>query len=122
MAKDFSNELRLMVTGSRYAAFPAWFAITYSIAYLIAVTGNLALFTYHPALGEFGLWVEDSRDGPAMYWYGWLATAGLSAAIISLSGCQLPHLAARVRPALSWGIPIVAMLAFVWILRGYFLR
>ena len=27
-------------------------------------------------VGEWGLGVEKPRDGPAMYWYGWLATSG----------------------------------------------
>ena len=62
-----------------FPVFAIVFAVAYAVAYAISVHNNYALFTYHPALNEFGVGVQKPKDGPAMYWYGWLATAGIVA-------------------------------------------
>lgn len=97
------------------------FTAAFAVIYLTAVEKNLALFTYHPRIGEWGLWAEPPRSGPAMYWYGWLATSFIGAAAISLA--SLP-LTARYRAPgwIGWGIPLVVMGAFVYFLRVFFLR
>ena len=59
-----------------FPAFAIVFAVVFAVVYVIAVEENYALFTYHPAIGEFGAGVQQPKDGPAMYWYGWLATSG----------------------------------------------
>ena len=111
------------LTTARVAAFGIVFAVVYALAYLLAVEKNWALVTYHPQLVEFGLGVEKSREGPAMYWFGWLATAGIIASIAGVLAALLPERATRfLRPALTWLVPLCAMLAFGWLLRGFFLR
>ena len=110
-----------MADSSRYAVLPALFTIAFAITYAIAVDHNLALFTYHPALGEWGLGVQAPRDGPAMYWYGWLATSGLTALSVGLAGCFVPRPAPRLPNHWVWVVPIGALLFFVWLLRGFFL-
>jgi hypothetical protein len=108
---------------ARVAAFAVVFAVVYALAYLAAVENNWALVTYHPQLGEFGLGVEKAREGPAMYWFGWLITAGIIAALAGIVAALLPERATRfLRPALTWVVPLCAMLAFAWLLRTYFLR
>jgi hypothetical protein len=105
-------------------AFPAFaivFAVVYSLTYALAVWKNYALFTYHPALNEFGIGVEKPKDGPAMYWYGWMATAGIVASLAGVAAALVPA-ARRLSPALAWIVPLGAMLFFAWLLRGYFLR
>lgn len=105
-------------------AFPVFaivFAVVYPLAYALAVWKNYALFTYHPALNEFALGVEKSRDGPAMYWYGWMATAGIAATFAGVGAALIPA-ARRLPPALAWVVPLGTMLFFAWLLRGYFLR
>ncbi len=111
-----------MAEPSRYSAFPAAFTIAFAIAYAIAVDRNLALFTYHPALGEWGLGVQAPVDGPAMYWYGWLATAGLTAVVTGLAACLVPHRAPRFLNHWVWVVPVGALLFFAWLLRGFFFR
>ena len=101
--------------------FTIVFAVVYSLAYVLAVYKNYALFTYHPALNEFGIGVEKSKDGPAMYWYGWMATAGIAASAAGALACLVPA-ARRIWPGLAWLVPLCAMLFFVGLLRGYFLR
>ena len=102
-------------------AFPIVFAVVYAITYALAVYKNYALFTYHPALNEFGIGVEKPKDGPAMYWYGWMATSGLVAFVAGVVASLIPA-ARRLSLGLAWLVPLGAMLFFAWLLRGYFLR
>jgi hypothetical protein len=100
------------------------FAIAFAVLYLLCVEFNWALFTYHPALEEFGLLAQAPKDGPAMYWYGWLATSALGAIVITALAAWLPGSWAKTTAGanLSWAIPLVVMMAFFYILRRYFLR
>ena len=99
------------------------FAVVYTIAYVIAVWKNYALFTYHPAINEITLGVRKPFDGPAMYWYGWMATAGIAAFGACLLACMVPErLSSRVWSGWSWVIPLGVLLIFAWLLRNYFLR
>jgi hypothetical protein len=106
-----------------FPLFAIVFAAAYAILYVLAVEYNWALFTYHPALEEFGLLVEKPREGPAMYWYGWIATAALGAFVIAAIVSWIPEsLSKRVWPGWSWAIPAAMMAFVVYVLRGYFLR
>ena len=111
------------MNGNRAPVFVIVFAAVYTVVYLIAVQKNYALFTYHPALEQFGLLVEKPRAGPAMYWYGWIATAGLTAVAVALAACSVPgSLVKRLWPGWAWSIPIAVMVTFAYMLKGYFLR
>jgi hypothetical protein len=106
-----------------FPVFATVFAAAYAVAYVIAVQQNLALFTYHPALNELGAGVQKAKDGPAMYWYGWMATAGIAASIAGLLARWLPEsLSSRLRSGWSWLVPLGAMVFFCYLLRAYFLR
>lgn len=106
------------------ATFVIVFAAGFAVLYLLAVENNWALFTYHPALEQFGLGVEARKDGPAMYWYGWLATAGFGAALCAGLAALLHRgdLTKRIGGYLSCGVPLLVMAAFVYVLRRFFLR
>lgn len=107
----------------RFAAFAIVFSVTYAIAYVLAVEGNYALFTYHPAIGEFGAGVQKAKDGPAMYWYGWMATAAICAGLAGALASLLPESATRrLRPGLTWVVAIAAMAFFSYDLGGLFLK
>jgi len=104
-------------------AFGIVFAVVFAIVYVIAVEKNIAMFTYHPAIGEFDLGTKPSRDGPAMYWYGWLATSGIVAFVAAFAAALLPQgLTKRLWPGLTWLVSVIVMVAFCYLLRGYFLR
>ena len=106
-----------------FPVFAIVFAVVFAIVYVIAVEKNYALFTYHPAIGEFGAWVQQPKDGPAMYWYGWLATAGIAATVAGALASFLPNsLTQRLWPGWAWVVAAAVMAAFAWILRNYFLR
>jgi hypothetical protein len=113
-----------MTVPRSFSVFAIVFAVTYALVYSIAVWKNYALFTYHPATNEFSLGVEKPKDGGlAMYWYGWMATAGIAASVVSLVACYLPQrLTSRLWADLSWAVPLAALIFFVWLLKGYFLR
>src|SRR5574341_873373 len=99
------------------------FAIAFAILYLLSVEFNWALFTYHPALEEFGFLVQKPKDGPAMYWYGWLATSALGAcATAAVAACVPVGSASRFWTGLAWAVPLATMFAFIYILRGYFTK
>lgn len=106
-----------------FPAFAVVFAAVFAVTYVIAVEANYALFTYHPATGDFGAGVQQGKDGPAMYWYGWLATSGIIAAIAGAAAALLPESAARrLWPGLAWAVALGVMVAFCFLLRNFFLR
>jgi len=106
-----------------FPVFAIVFAVVYAVTYALAVWKNYALFTYHPALYEFGIGVQKAKDGPAMYWYGWMATAAIAGSLAGLLACLVPARASRrLWPDLAWLVPLCVMLFFAWLLRGYFLR
>ena len=106
-----------------YSAFAIVFAVVYAVVYVVAVEKNYALLTYHPAIGEFGAGVQPPRDGPAMYWYGWLATSGIAALIAGLLASLLPDFVTRrLWSGWTWATAVAVMLAFCYLLRNFFLR
>lgn len=106
----------------KFYIFAVVFAVVYAVAYVIAVESNYALLTYHPAIEEWGWLVEKPRDGPAMYWYGWMATAALIGTVIGLSASLLPARTVQALwPGWSWSAPLAAMAFFSYLLRGFFL-
>lgn len=106
-----------------FPVFAIVFGVVFAVVYVIAVEANYALFTYHPALGEWGVGVEKPKDGPAMYWYGWLATSGISAAISGAAAALLPEVVARrLWPGWTWVVAVAVMVAFCYLLRNFFLR
>jgi hypothetical protein len=112
-----------MTVSRSFYPFAVVFSVAYSIGYLIAVENNYALFTYHPAIEKFGPLVEPPRDGPAMYWYGWMSTAAIFAFVAATLARFIPEGAAeRLWSGWSWAVPIASMVAFGYILKGFFLR
>ena len=112
------------MSAPRSAPFLAMiFSAVYALAYVIAVWKNLALFTYHPAVGAIGFGVEKPHDGPAMYWFGWIATAAIAAACACAIAALVPaRYANRAASAWAWLVPIGVLVFFAYLLRGYFLR
>lgn len=112
-----------MSSGRSVPLFVITFAAAYAILYVLSVQYNLALFTYHAATDEFYFLVKPASEGPAMYWYGWLATSGLGATVIAALVSRLPVASAnRLWPGCSWTVPLAVMVVFVYILRRYFIR
>lgn len=113
-----------MKVSERFPVFAIVFSVVCSVVYVISVEKNYAMFTYHPALGQFGAGVEKAGpDGPAMYWYGWIATSTLAGFIAGLLACLLPrNVGERLSPALAWAVPLIGSVVLAYILRNYFLH
>jgi hypothetical protein len=112
-----------MSTAQPRAVFSIVFAMVFAIVYVLAVEKNLALFTYHPATYDFGFGVQPPADGPAMYWFGWLATSAIAATLAGTLAALLPRaLSSRLWPGLAWAVPCAALVAISVLLRDYFLR
>jgi hypothetical protein len=106
-----------------FPVFAIVFGIVFAVVYVIAVEKNYALFTYHPAINALGAGVQEGKDGPAMYWYGWLATSGIAALVAGALASFLPEgLTRQLWPGWTWVIAVAVMVAFAWLLRNFFLR
>jgi hypothetical protein len=101
------------------------FGVAFAVIYVFVLEYNLALFTYFPALN---VWrplnpPPGPSDGPGMYWYGIIVTSAIIAAVVALIGAFIPdNIRAKAWSGLTWVVPVCAMVAILWILRGYFNR
>ena len=112
------------------------FAFAYGIAfaalYVVALKLDLALFTIYPSLGVVLLGTHHSRDvvapalaflAPAMYWYGWTATAALGALMVGLVAMSLPERwTRRIGLWWLWVVPVAAMAACAYLTMPWFRR
>ncbi|HUL99774.1 MAG TPA: hypothetical protein VLU24_10275 [Mycobacterium sp.] len=105
--------------------FPV-FSIAFAVLYVLAMENNWALFTYFARAREFHWLVvapPTPRMGPAMYWYGWLATSALGAGVVATAAALLrADRAAGMWRGLSWAVPLAAIAVLVFLLRGWFIR
>jgi hypothetical protein len=102
--------------------FPV-FSIAFAVLYVIVLDNNYALMTYHPAIGEWEWLAAKPKAGPAMYWYGVVATSAIAAAVIAAIAALVPaQWANRAWSGWTWVVPTAAILVILFILRGYFLR
>ncbi len=99
------------------------FSIAFASIYVACVEYNLALVTYHPQLAQWAALVDAPKEGPAMYWYGWLITSALGAGAAAALSLALPARAVeRTSAVLVWLVPVAMIGLIAYILRGYFLR
>jgi hypothetical protein len=97
------------------------FAALFAPLYFLAVDQNIALFTYHPRLHQWAWGTDIALAGPAMYWYGWLASAAFGAALLTLAFYAMFE---RIRPPhwLGWSVPLLTICGFIYTLRGFFIH
>ena len=91
---------------------------------------DIALFTVYPSIGVVLLGTHHARDitgpsmpflAPAMYWYGWTATAAIGALMFGLIGALLPERLTRwFWPGWLWVVPALAMIACVYLTIPWF--
>lgn len=95
-----------------------WFTLAFAVAYPVAFVLDLTLFLYYPLEREFRLAADPAMAGPAMHWYGLLATAALAALA---AAWLLPGrwLSPRVL-GFAWLAPVVCMAVIAWGLRPFF--
>jgi hypothetical protein len=118
-AKPASSSLAASV---KFRTFAIVFSITAPIVYVACELLGLPLFTYHPATNrvDFGWAPGRSGEGPAMYWYGWVATMLIGCTVIGWLATLLPERVTRAIPlALIWLLPILAMIPLAWALKPF---
>jgi hypothetical protein len=120
-----------MMSSAAFRRFAFAFGTAFAVLYVIAVAKDLALFTVFPSLGivlagtQHTNGVTDPAMGflaPAMYWYGWAATAALGALLFGVAGAVLPE---RWTQFLSWSgsiwwVPALSMVACVYLTLPWF--
>ena len=105
-------------------AFSLVFSVVGCITYVICDLYKLPLFTFYPAVNEFAFgFVKMTEDqGPAMYWYGWIASSALFALAVAftttLIGTSKKGLAylAHLSWLVVWGlVPVlIQSLKYYW--------
>ena len=106
------------------------YGTAFAVFYPIAIKLDLALITVYPSLGVVLLGTHHAKDAvdpamgfvaPAMYWYGWTATAALGALPAAIVAALLPETwVLRVWSGWAWVAPAVAMIACVYLTLPWF--
>ena len=117
-----------MIFSFRRFAFA--YGTAFAVVYVIAVAKDLALFTVFPSLGIVLVGTHHTRDVtdpamgflvPAMYWYGWTATAAIGASIVGLVAALLPERWTRqFWSGWLWVIPVTSMIACLYLTLPWF--
>lgn len=107
---------------ARLRTFTLVFGIGFAVLYVICDMAALPMFTYHPGTDRVDLGFTPARrdEGPAMYWYGWIATSALGAIILGLVAAVLPEkIASKIPLALAWVVPVVLLPVLIYSLKFY---
>jgi amino acid permease len=113
-----------------FRRFASVFGTAFAVFYVVALKLDLALFTVYPSLGLVVLGTHRPRDAvdpalgflaPAMYWYGWAATAALGAVVVGLLAAVMSERwARRVWRGWLWVVPMLAMLGCAYLTLPWF--
>ena len=98
---------------------PSLFAVAFCCAYACAFAFDAPLFVYYPLHGEVSMGHPLLQGiGPAMAWYGLLASAGIAATVLAF---VIPERASAPLRGYLWLFPCAAMLVSAFLLRTLFL-
>ena len=119
-----------MTSQRAFRRFAFAFGAAFAVLYVLALAKNLALFTVYPSFGLVVWGTHLARDvvdpavgflAPAMYWYGWAATAALGALVVGLLAAAMPERwVRRVWLGWLWVVPAAAMLGCVYLTLPWF--
>jgi hypothetical protein len=119
-----------MTSSFAFRRFAFAFGTAFAVLYVVALKLDLALFTVYPSLGVVIVGTQHPRDtvdpalgflAPAMYWYGWAASAACGALVVGLLAALLPEgLTRRIRLGRLWVVPLIAMMACVYLTMPWF--
>ncbi len=109
-------------SSSRFGSFALVFGISFAILYVVCDMAALPMFTYHPGTDRIdpGFAPPVRDEGPAMYWYGWIATSALGASVLGLLAALLPEtIRGKIPLALAWIVPVVLLPVLIYSLKFY---
>ena len=93
--------------------------LVFGIAYAIAVYVDVPLFRYYPLVQRWSLHdLATQALGPAMSWYGWIATAAIPT--IVLAALVPNRIGDWIPAAVYWIVPIVMFVAGFYHERAWF--
>ena len=110
------------VPPERRRTFALVFGVSFAVLYVICDMAALPMFTYHPGSDRIDLGFTRARpdEGPAMYWYGWIATSTLGAFVLGFAAALLPEkVGGKIPLALAWIVPIVLLPVLIYSLKFY---
>ncbi|TJY59527.1 hypothetical protein E4T66_14210 [Sinimarinibacterium sp. CAU 1509] len=97
----------------------AWFTVVFGLSYIAIFALDLALFLYYPLVRQFSFVpLIDASSGPAMHWYGLMASAGCAG--LAASVCLRDRWIPEVLLQWLWIVPVSAMFASAFLLRQFF--
>ena len=111
-----------LASSATFKTFALVFAIATPIIYVACEMQNWPLFTYHPGTDRVEwLYAPAVRnEGPAMYWYGWIATTLIGSGILGILATMLPEKIVRKIPlSLTWVFPVVTVPILIYALRFF---
>jgi len=114
-----------LAASEAFGTFAVAFAIAAPIIYVVSELASLPLFTYHPGTGRIDLGWTAARpnEGPAMYWYGWIATMLLGSAAAGALATLLPRRVSENMPLfLTWLLPLLALPILAYALMPFWTR
>jgi amino acid permease len=119
-----------MTASASFRRFTFVFGTTFAVLYVVALAKDMALFTVFPSLGVVLAGTHHARDvadpamgflAPAIYWYGWAATAALGALTFGLVAALSPGRWTRaIWPGWVWLVPALSMIACVYLTLPWF--
>jgi hypothetical protein len=119
-----------MTASPWFRRFALAYGVVFAVLYPVALKLDIALFTVYPSFGIVVLGTHHSRDvvdpalgsfAPAMYWYGWTAAAAFGALLVGLVAALLPGQWTQwFWPGWVWVVPMVAMIACVYLTMPWF--
>lgn len=111
-----------LASSAAFRTFAVVLAITGPVIYVICQMQNWPLFTYHPANNQIDWFYAPAvrNQGPAMHWYGWIASAAIGAAVLSVLATLLPErIVNRIPLSLVWIVPLAAIPVLIYSLRFF---
>jgi amino acid permease len=119
-----------MTSSHAFRSFAFAYGTMFAVLYVVALKLDLALFTVYPSIGLVLPGTHHARDVvdpslgfvvPAMYWYGWTATAALGALMFGFIAALLPEQwTRRFWLGWFWVVPAAAMIACVYLTLPWF--
>ena len=117
-----------MTSSATFQRFAFAYGTAFAVLYVLALANDLALITVYPTLGVVVLGTSHAEDAapamggiPAIYWYGWTATAALGALVLGAIATLLPEQwARRMSSGWLWGATVSAMAACIYLTMPWF--
>jgi hypothetical protein len=94
------------------------FSLVFGVIYMGCFFYAVAPVRYYPLQGRFFLDEQPDTAGPPILWYGWLLSAAVASAILSV--LVPPRLVERVWHGWFWIVPALTVVGILIYERRYF--